>query len=125
MMEHRCELWAPWSEESGRWNVLQMSLGFVNLFQIPQLIAITLARPSNGSAQWVGDLIIFSRFMGGLSSAGGSVTLGVVADLVSLLLFISYLKAQSLINNSGVCASNKLLLPPWYLHPSEVLSSDP
>ena len=31
-----CELWAPWSEERGRKIVLQLSLGFVNLWQIPQ-----------------------------------------------------------------------------------------
>jgi hypothetical protein len=30
-----CELWAPWSEERGRWLVLQLSLGFVNMWQIP------------------------------------------------------------------------------------------
>ena len=25
-----CELWAPWSEEFGRWPILQLSLFFVN-----------------------------------------------------------------------------------------------
>jgi hypothetical protein len=30
-----CELWAPWSEELGRWKVLQCSLGLVNLWQVP------------------------------------------------------------------------------------------
>jgi hypothetical protein len=30
-----CELWAPWSEEIGRFKVLQWSLGLVNLWQIP------------------------------------------------------------------------------------------
>ncbi|TQN64876.1 putative transporter [Colletotrichum shisoi] len=46
-----CELWAPWSEEFGRWKILQCSLFLVNMWQI-------LA-----------------------ASAGGSVTLGMVADL--------------------------------------------
>ena len=30
-----CELWAPWSEELGRFKVLQWSLGLVNLWHIP------------------------------------------------------------------------------------------
>lgn len=30
-----CELWAPWSEEYGRWPIQQLSLGLVNLWQIP------------------------------------------------------------------------------------------
>jgi MFS family permease len=34
-----CELWAPWSEELGRWKVLQWSLGLVNLWQIPCALA--------------------------------------------------------------------------------------
>lgn len=28
-----CELWAPWSEEFGRWPILQISLFFVNIWQ--------------------------------------------------------------------------------------------
>ncbi|KAI6899446.1 hypothetical protein D0867_12206 [Hortaea werneckii] len=64
-----CELWAPFSEELGRWWVLQISLGLVNLWQIPSALAPNY---------WV--LFVF-RFLGGLSSAGGSVTLGMVADL--------------------------------------------
>lgn len=35
-----CELWAPWSEESGRWKTLQWSLFFVNLWQIPQIFLV-------------------------------------------------------------------------------------
>ena len=27
-----CELWAPWSEEFGRWPIMQLSLGLVNLW---------------------------------------------------------------------------------------------
>ncbi|TKA77559.1 hypothetical protein B0A55_06638 [Friedmanniomyces simplex] len=64
-----CELWAPWSEEFGRWPILQLSLGLVNLWQIPVAIA-----PNFGT-------IIGFRALGGLSSAGGSVTLGMIADL--------------------------------------------
>ncbi|WVO13638.1 hypothetical protein L204_101259 [Cryptococcus depauperatus] len=58
-----CEAWAPWSEELGRRPVLQMSLFLVN----------TLA-PNFGT-------VLVARALGGLSSAGGSVTLGMVADL--------------------------------------------
>lgn len=63
------ELWAPWSEELGRWPVLQLSLLLVNLWQIPCALAPNFAT------------ILISRFFGGLFSAGGSVTLGMVADM--------------------------------------------
>lgn len=64
-----CELWAPWSEELGRWWVLQTSLFFVNIWQIPAALA-----PNFGT-------MAVARALGGLSSAGGSVTLGMVADM--------------------------------------------
>ena len=63
------ELWAPWSEEMGRWSVLQGSLFLVNCTQI--LCALAPTFPS----------LIVGRVLGGLFSAGGSVTLGIVADL--------------------------------------------
>ncbi|TID19704.1 putative trans-sulfuration enzyme [Venturia nashicola] len=73
-----CELWAPWSEELGRKPVLQWSLGLVNLWQIPCALISTFASgPSEGA---VSAIIVF-RTLGGLSSAGGSVTLGMVADM--------------------------------------------
>ena len=64
-----CELWAPWSEELGRKWVMQGSLLLVNIWQIP--CALT---PNFGT-------ILAARVLGGLSSAGGSVTLGMVADM--------------------------------------------
>ncbi len=64
-----CELWAPWSEEIGRWPILQLSLLFTNIWQIPCALA-----PNFGT-------IIVGRALVGLSSAGGSVTLGMVADM--------------------------------------------
>ncbi|EAT89360.1 hypothetical protein HBI56_026030 [Parastagonospora nodorum] len=64
-----CELWAPWSEELGRWPILQLSLFFVNIWQIPVGIA-----PNFGT-------ILAFRSLGGLSTAGGSVTLAMVADM--------------------------------------------
>ncbi|KAI0538412.1 major facilitator superfamily domain-containing protein [Xylaria digitata] len=66
-----CELWAPWSEELGRKFVLQGSLFLVNICCIP----VGLASP-NGMTS-----IIVGRAFGGLFSAGGSVTLGMVADM--------------------------------------------
>ncbi|EDN04982.1 hypothetical protein HCAG_08636 [Histoplasma mississippiense (nom. inval.)] len=63
------ELWAPWSEELGRYPVMQLSLSLVNLWQIP----CALARNYH--------TIVIGRFFGGLSSAGGSVTLGMIADM--------------------------------------------
>ncbi|KAI0975930.1 major facilitator superfamily domain-containing protein [Xylaria arbuscula] len=66
-----CELWAPWSEELGRKFVLQGSLFLVNICCLP----VALASP-NGITS-----IIVGRAFGGLFSAGGSVTLGMVADM--------------------------------------------
>ena len=63
------ELWAPWSEELGRWPVLQGSLLLVNLTQIMCALAPTF------------PVLIAGRCLGGLFSAGGSVTLGMVADM--------------------------------------------
>ncbi|KAK0717926.1 major facilitator superfamily domain-containing protein, partial [Lasiosphaeria miniovina] len=64
-----CELWAPWSEEFGRKPVLQMSLGLVNVWCIPVALAPNFAT------------LLVGRALGGLSSAGGSVTLGMIADI--------------------------------------------
>lgn len=64
-----CELWAPWSEEFGRWPVLQLSLFLVNIWQLPVALAQNFGT------------IMAGRALGGLSSAGGSVTLGMIADL--------------------------------------------
>ncbi|KAF2271856.1 MFS general substrate transporter [Westerdykella ornata] len=64
-----CELWAPWSEELGRHWVMQISLLCVNL-------SIVMCATANTFPQ-----MIAGRVLGGLSSAGGSVTLGMVADM--------------------------------------------
>lgn len=64
-----CELWAPWSEELGRKPVLQASLLLVNLWQLPVALGRNFAT------------IMIGRAMGGLSSAGGSITLGMIADM--------------------------------------------
>ncbi|KAI5458280.1 major facilitator superfamily domain-containing protein [Mariannaea sp. PMI_226] len=64
-----CELWAPWSEELGRWPIMQLSLFLVNIWQLPVALAPNFAS------------IMVGRALGGLSSAGGSVTLGMIADM--------------------------------------------
>ncbi|GKZ22833.1 hypothetical protein AbraIFM66951_004957 [Aspergillus brasiliensis] len=64
-----CELWAPWSEEYGRWPIMQLSLLFVNIWQIPCALAPNFAT------------MVVGRGLGGISSAGGSVTLGMTADM--------------------------------------------
>ncbi|KAF2636849.1 MFS general substrate transporter [Massarina eburnea CBS 473.64] len=64
-----CELWAPWSEELGRWKIMQLSLLGVNAS-----ILICALSPTFGG-------VLAGRVIGGLSSAGGSVTLGMVADM--------------------------------------------
>lgn len=64
-----CELWAPWSEELGRWPTQQLSLFLVNIWQLPCAMAPNFAT------------YVVVRLLGGVSSAGGSVTLGVIADM--------------------------------------------
>lgn len=64
-----CELWAPWSEEFGRRPIMQLSLGLVNVW------CLLVALSPNFAA------LIVGRCLGGLSSAGGSVTLGMIADM--------------------------------------------
>ena len=64
-----CEAWAPWSEEIGRKWVMQGSLFLVNIW------AMACALSPNF------NYILAFRALGGLSSAGGSVTLGMVADM--------------------------------------------
>lgn len=34
-----CELWAPWSEEFGRWPILQLSMLLINIWEIPCAVA--------------------------------------------------------------------------------------
>src|ERR1700689_3906297 len=63
-----CELWAPWSEELGRYPILQLSLGLVNIWQLPVALAPNFVS------------VMIGRGLGGLSAAGGSVTLGMIAD---------------------------------------------
>ncbi|RYP68139.1 hypothetical protein DL769_005585 [Monosporascus sp. CRB-8-3] len=64
-----CELWAPWSEEFGRKPILQASLFLVNIWTLPVALAPNFAS------------IMVGRALGGLSTAGGSVTLGMIADM--------------------------------------------
>ena len=64
-----CELWAPWSEELGRKPILQLSLLLGNIWPLPGALA-----PNFGT-------IMAGRFLGGLAAAGGSVTLGMIADM--------------------------------------------
>lgn len=64
-----CELWAPWSEEFGRKPIMQSSLFLVNIWCLPVALAPNFAS------------LLIGRCLGGLSSAGGSVTLGMIADM--------------------------------------------
>jgi len=43
MYSFGCELWAPWSEELGRWPILQLSLFLINIWQIPASVAPNFA----------------------------------------------------------------------------------
>lgn len=64
-----CELWAPWSEELGRYWVLQASLGLVNVLQFGVIFARNI------------EMVLAFRALGGLTTAGGSITLGMIADM--------------------------------------------
>lgn len=64
-----CVLWAPCSEELGRKPIIQASLLLVNVWQLPVALAPNLAT------------VIVGRALGGLSSAGGSVSFGIIADM--------------------------------------------
>ncbi|KAF2757464.1 MFS general substrate transporter [Pseudovirgaria hyperparasitica] len=64
-----CELWAPWSEDFGRRWILTGSLLLVNIW------AAMCGSATNFTTIMVG------RVLGGLCSAGGSITLGIVADM--------------------------------------------
>ena len=57
------------SEELGRKPILQASLFLVNLWQLPVALAPNFTT------------VMVGRALGGLSSAGGSVTLGMIADM--------------------------------------------
>ena len=66
-----CELWAPWSEEYGRSPVLQIThLFFMNIWQILQC-----------TRHQISVLLLLLVLLGGISLAGGSVTLAIVADM--------------------------------------------
>ncbi|KAK7740910.1 hypothetical protein SLS53_004973 [Cytospora paraplurivora] len=64
-----CEIWAPWSEELGRKWLMQASLLLVSI-----LTACVPFAPNFGT-------VIVLRLLTGLATAGGSLTLGVVADM--------------------------------------------
>lgn len=64
-----CEAWAPFSEDLGRKWVMQGSLFLVNVWALACAVSPSF------------KCITAFRALGGLSSAGGSVTLGMVADL--------------------------------------------
>jgi hypothetical protein len=85
MYSFGCELWAPWSEEFGRWPILQLSMFLINIWEIPCSVA-----PNFGTIIVCRALVslplpdMFSSTdycKGGLSTAGGSVTLGLIADM--------------------------------------------
>jgi MFS family permease len=63
------ELWAPWSDELGRWPIMQASLSLTNISILVCALATNF------------KTVIGGRVMGGMSSAGGFVTMGMVADM--------------------------------------------
>lgn len=64
-----CELWAPWSEGLGRKWLMQASMALVILF--------TGVIPASHSF----STVMVLRILTGFATAGGSLTLGVAADM--------------------------------------------
>jgi hypothetical protein len=58
--------------EFGRWPVIQLSLFLVNIWQLPVALGKNFAT------------IMVGRALGGLSSAGGSVTLGMIGQCLTI-----------------------------------------
>lgn len=56
MYSFGCELWAPWSEEFGRWPILQLSMFLINIWQLPAAFA-----PNFGSIIVARALVRLSR----------------------------------------------------------------
>ena len=111
-----CELWAPWSEEVGRWPVLQLSLFLVNIWQILAGLA-----PNFGS-------LLLARALGGLCSAGGSVTLGMIADLSVDLPAYWYCESRGKLTISsvdGIQTDSNMQSPLWCSHLSVAVYSVP
>lgn len=52
-----CELWAPWSEEFGRWPILQLSMFLINIWEIPCSVA-----PNFGTIVVCRALVSFPSF---------------------------------------------------------------
>lgn len=50
-----CELWAPWSEEFGRWPILQLSETLINIFILPAALANSFGGILAGRALVSGD----------------------------------------------------------------------
>jgi len=87
-----CELWAPWSEEFGRWPILQLSMFLVNIWQLPVALAPNFAT------------IMVGRALGGLSTAGGSVTLALSLVPCSVLSLVD--SASSISPGDGASGSS-------------------
>jgi predicted MFS family arabinose efflux permease len=71
-----CELWAPWSEEFGRWPILQLSMFLINIWQLPAALA-----PNWGSVVVARALVCF--FSRGNSTCASA---NIEKRVVSLLL---------------------------------------
>ncbi|KAJ5925377.1 hypothetical protein N7454_008016 [Penicillium verhagenii] len=79
-----CEFWAPFSEEFGRWPVMQMSLFLVNIWQIPCALApnfgtIVVYMWEAEDQQWAVAYVV-------LSSVTGSVIAPIVGGFVATYL---------------------------------------
>lgn len=59
-----CELWAPWSEEFGRWPILQLSETLINIFILPAALANNFGSILAGRAL---VRVCLHRYMAGVS----------------------------------------------------------
>lgn len=63
-----CELWAPWSEEFGRWPILQLSMFLINIWQLPCAFA-----PNFGTIVVCRSLVCLFLFLSWSSPLGNSM----------------------------------------------------
>jgi hypothetical protein len=75
-----CELWAPWSEEFGRWPILQLSLLLINIWQIPNSVA-----PNFGTIVVCRALVCLTVFLH-TSHAKRDRVVSLLQEAVSLLV---------------------------------------
>lgn len=95
-----CELWAPWSEEFGRWPILQLSMFLINIWEIPCSVA-----PNFGTIVVCRALVsLESKLFLRAPDTDGTRAACLLLEVVSLL--VSSQTCMSQRHSTGRCASS-------------------